>query len=214
MTQDFIVGKDGYEGGEEVWECSQDLVDYIRQAGNDITRSLCSDQDGEPLRILELGCGHAKPSWALVSELDKLGVLWTLTLQDLDAPSLEKARETFAQYRNLDRVQFVEGEWSQLGDTQLASTPYDIVLMSETLYRASIFPVLSRLLRQVLAPQSGLCLSAQKRFYFGLDGGSLPFLLYTKENGCGLSCRLVKDLQDGRSNIRDIMAITSASTSP
>ena len=71
-----------YEGGAAVWECSLDLVQYLKDdasiedrlfgglpammAGSDSSPE--NELDSDPVYVLELGCGHALPSCLLLRQ--------------------------------------------------------------------------------------------------------------------------------------------------
>lgn len=102
-----------------------------------------------------------------------------------------------------------------------AFTPgsFDLCLSAETLYRTSNFHVIREILVTRLSTMGAVSLHreikchecyqaffAQKRFYFGVGGGSLPFLNYIRDDNA-LSGRIICSVEDGQSNVRDIIEI-------
>ncbi|QRV96070.1 histidine protein methyltransferase [Ceratobasidium sp. AG-Ba] len=68
-------------------------------------------------------------------------------------------------------IGFFSGPWSQFRSR--ISTPYDLVLTSETIYQPASLPSLVQLLRD--GTGSGDCLVAAKLVYFGVGGGIREF---------------------------------------
>ena len=61
------------------------------------------------------------------------------------------------------------------------------------------------MLTRHLKPDTGLALSAGKRYYFG-TGGSVASLI-EKATAVGFQAHVVDSIEDGKSNIRDIVLI-------
>ncbi|PHJ17748.1 chromosome 1 orf- related, partial [Cystoisospora suis] len=68
---------------------------------------------------------------------------------------------------------------------------FDWIVASECIYRPSNFQTLLDLLRARLKRRTGKALIAAKRYYFGIGGGSLPFL------------KFVRDAEETRRHARD-----------
>ncbi|CAE6466380.1 unnamed protein product [Rhizoctonia solani] len=85
---------------------------------------------------------------------------------------------------------FFSGPWDGFTPT----TPYDLVLTSETIYQPTSLPSLVRLLRDATGP-SGRCLVAAKMVYFGVGGGIREFE-QALEKGRG-SARCVWEQREG-----------------
>jgi len=197
-----------YEGGAKVWECTLDLLGYVRSA----------DVDGA--RVLDLGCGSGLIGiYAL-----QLGARF-VTLQDLNSSVLQEVTS-----RNLcksvgrevgeTRASLLAGDWESMLAALQSEPPsllipaskhltekYDVILSSETLYRPESYPTLCSLLLSLLT-DSGVALFATKRFYFGreLGGGTLLFIQSCR--GFGLIAEAVKSYEDGASNTRDIVRVS------
>ncbi|CAE6410605.1 unnamed protein product [Rhizoctonia solani] len=80
-------------------------------------------------------------------------------------------------------LQFFSGPWEGFAPT----TPYDLVLTSETIYQPTSLPSLVRLLRDATGP-SGRCLVAAKMVYFGVGGGIKEFEQVLKQHGGSAKC--------------------------
>eukprot|EP01055_Gregarina_sp_Pseudo9_P004986 Gregarina_sp_Pseudo_9__4985@NODE_522_length_2651_cov_11_575421_g493_i0_p2_GENE_NODE_522_length_2651_cov_11_575421_g493_i0NODE_522_length_2651_cov_11_575421_g493_i0_p2_ORF_typecomplete_len259_score21_99Methyltransf_16/PF10294_9/1_1e17Methyltransf_31/PF13847_6/1_9e05Methyltransf_23/PF13489_6/0_0032MTS/PF05175_14/0_0096_NODE_522_length_2651_cov_11_575421_g493_i014062182 len=216
-----LVQKDVYEGGSDVWECSHDLCSFL--SGN-LLRDLILTPSN--LRVLEIGAGHGLPSLTLCKLRAEAGLRTCVTLQDLNQDSLlQHALPLFRaafQDPKLTQVTFVPCSWeamleqpcksglelsSNSADTTQHLWEFDLVLSSETLYRKENFSIIADLLASVFtANPKAKALFAQKRFYFGLGGGALPFQLYVKE--CTeLAAQVVYSIESGHSNVRDILLI-------
>jgi hypothetical protein len=51
-----------------------------------------------------------------------------------------------------------------------------------------------------------MALLATKRYYFGVGGGSAEFIAALRAYP-GIACECVMSFEDGRSNVRDILAV-------
>ncbi|XP_039794928.1 histidine protein methyltransferase 1 homolog isoform X2 [Panicum virgatum] len=190
---DLVPGK--YEGGLKLWEGSLDLV-----------KALNSDiKEGrlllESKRVLELGCGHGLP-----------GIFAGLKVNLFKEPP-EGTRTSTS-------VGFFAGDWSEMdklllcGDAEQDRTTsgvtedktyngYDIIMMAETVYALSSLPNLYRLIKKCLRYPGGVVYMAGKKHYFGVGGGTRPFLRLVEEDGAMLTERL-NDVADGSSNVREV----------
>ncbi|CAE6463416.1 unnamed protein product [Rhizoctonia solani] len=97
-------------------------------------------------------------------------------------PSL---RSAFLESLRTHRIElrFFSGPW----DGFYPSTPYDLVLTSETIYQPMSLPSLVRLLRDATGP-SGKCLVAAKMVYFGVGGGIREFEQALERSGGSAKC--------------------------
>ncbi|CAE6458984.1 hypothetical protein ACGC1H_002098 [Rhizoctonia solani] len=80
-------------------------------------------------------------------------------------------------------LEFFSGPWEGFAPT----TPYDLVITSETIYQPTSLPSLVRLLRDATGP-SGRCLVAAKMVYFGVGGGIREFEQVLKQGGGSSKC--------------------------
>jgi SAM-dependent methyltransferase len=106
------------------------------------------------------------------------------------------------------RVGFFSGDWSDpalLG--MMGRGSYDLILTSDTLYSVAYMLPLFRACAALLAP-GGSALVAAKRYYFGIGGSTMEFADLVKREGRGeWSCTLVDTIEDGKSNIREILLL-------
>jgi hypothetical protein len=67
-----VIQSGVYEGGGAVWECSMDLVTYLLDQQRNVSDAIPASMEDLPISqgryVLELGCGHALPSCALLQE--------------------------------------------------------------------------------------------------------------------------------------------------
>ncbi|KAG8729667.1 hypothetical protein FRC11_008257 [Ceratobasidium sp. 423] len=97
-------------------------------------------------------------------------------------PALRSAfLDSLASYRI--GLRFFSGPWDGFRPT----TPYDLVLTSETIYQPTSLPSLVRLLRDATKP-SGKCLVAAKMVYFGVGGGIREFEQALEKGGGSARC--------------------------
>jgi hypothetical protein len=94
----------------------------------------------------------------------------------------------------------------------------DLILAAETTYSLESSQDTAYLLLHHLKP-NGIGLVACKRYYFGVGGGSDEFVkaakgLVLKEDGVewNLQLELVRQCNDGKSNIRDLWKVTMVSS--
>lgn len=221
-----LVRKDIYEGGDDVWECSEDLSTLISsifstQSINPSLHTLFTRQD---LKVLEIGAGHGTPTLTLCRLREALGFNTTVTLQDLNESTFIKYSIPSFQrtlHPELTSITFVTCTWESMLQSPTNESPseaddniywnYDVVLSSETLYRPENFPVISEILLRIFrCNRDTKALFAQKRYYFGLGGGTMPFQLYIKQQGTTqqLNAEIIKTIETGHSNVRDILLIS------
>ena len=123
-------------------------------------------------------------------------VVRTLTARNL-AASASSGRAT---------VQVMAASWEAMrsADT-IPGAPFDLVLMSETLYDTRHYECIAALLKQVVAP-GGIALVASKRLYFGVGGGVHEFEAVMERSG-GWAITTVASFDDGHNNVRDILCL-------
>jgi hypothetical protein len=87
------------------------------------------------------------------------------------------------------------------------SSRYDLLLTSDTLYSVAYYPALWSLIQRLLSPK-GRALVAAKRYYFGIGGSTRSFAdLVAQTPGGGWTCTVVDTVEDGKSNIREILLV-------
>ena len=176
--------------------------------------------------VLELGCGHGLPGAAAISLLAPSRCVFS----DLNEEVLQDITWcNVAMNGGLDictgtgtecNVQCVAGDWTHL-TTWLGTNTFDIILSAETLYNDDNCVSIKQLLLHHLTPISGVAYFATKRYYFGVGGGteSLQKVISasasasasagtcTYTDGRTLKCTVVRSIEDGNSNIRDIVQV-------
>jgi len=214
---DLVPGK--YEGGLKLWEGSLDLVKVLNSDIKEGRLLL------EGKHVLELGCGHGLPG--IFAGLKGAGLIH---FQDFNAEVLKCLtipnakvnlfKEPPEGTRTSTSVGFFAGDWSEMdklllcGDAEQDRTTsgvtedktyngYDIIMMAETVYALSSLPNLYRLIKKCLRYPGGVVYMAGKKHYFGVGGGTRPFLRLVEEDGAMLTERL-NDVADGSSNVREV----------
>jgi len=201
-----------YEGGAKVWECTADLLALLLGGG---APALSSRLAGA--RVLDLGCGGG-----LLGAAALLGGAAEVTLQDLNAPVLAAlAAPNVARNAGAGaeaRAALLAGSWEAMlaalrggGGGEAGAhlrRGFDVVLSSETLYREEAHGTLAALLAALLRP-GGVALLAAKRFYFGVGGGTRRFVAEAAP-AAGLRCEVLAVVEDGRSNVREVLRVERA----
>lgn len=105
--------------------------------------------------------------------------------------------EFIADLKNLGiTIDFISGGWGEdmLG---LLSSPYDLVLASETIYSPATTGLFTGVLLGSLKKESGKGLVAAKQIYFGVGGGVADFVGMVKgRSGGGWETRVVREERD------------------
>lgn len=199
VRRDVVQGE--YEGGAKVWECTNDVIDWLLSgAASDSFRPGC--------RVLDLGCGAAMlAAFALSRGAGHVTCqdLNISVLRDVSAPNLRLnmpvASAAAAAPAAPQEVQLLAGPWESLAaaldsdespgadvfSADGAASPsvawlrssIDLLLASEVLYRESHYEPLLSIIRSALKP-GGIAVIGSKRTYFGaeLGGSSLSFVDY------------------------------------
>ena len=154
---DLVSGS--YEGGLKLWECSIDLLRYLK------TLEL------GPLRVLELGCGHGLPGIYCAQRGCEV------VFQDYNVEVLQCVTANNV-IRNLgeNKARYFYGPWGDVGHLG----EFDLVLTSETIYNPANYEALLTAIRTSRARE---CFVACKGYYFGVGGGMEMFMKAAGEFG-------------------------------
>ena len=190
---DLISGK--YEGGIKIWECDQDLLEFLPSIYNDSWKNN---------NILDMGCGHGLPGIYLL-----LKGINEICFQDFNKEVLDKITKNYInQLKNNfglnfeKNVNYVDGDWGAFHYDK----KFDVIISGDTLYNNLNYEKIYNLIKNNLN-KDGEAYFASKRFYFGVGGGSSEFRQYiTERNEFEIS--QVKTIKDGINNIRVILKIT------
>lgn len=190
-----------YEGGLKVWESSVDLVRYLRD------HNVVQPHH----RVLELGCGHGLPGIHALQQ----GAA-SVTFSDLNEEVLREVTGpniclNIAHTAKLpSRVALVSGDWEGASEVLNRHAPaaFDVIVSAETFYTPLVTEKLLRTIHRHLAQQlpGALAIVAGKRYYFG-TGGSVVELM-SRACALGFQARVVASVEDGKSNIRDLIELT------
>ena len=233
-TSDLTPGV--YEGGLKVWECSIDLVSFMRsREGLAVLSSALSPgaADRVPPSVLELGCGHALPAVHLYRSIlqeakasgRKEGA--RLVLSDFNeevfgsaaVPNLVAAIgggdhqlalsfPSTEQQLDGDEDVAVGGVRCYYGDWHgLPSSAHDVVIASETTYSLSSCRSTVQLLAKHLKSTTGVGLVATKRFYFGVGGGAAEFRSLCEGEGLEVDEGATVVVDRGDANIREVIVV-------
>lgn len=192
-STDLIPGK--YEGGLKIWECSIDLLNFLQNKYSKIQNT--------NMDVLELGCGHGFPGIYMLLKNSKV------VFQDFNKEVLENCTLNYIQnlsqkynYDLKDKFSFIDGDWSNFN----YKNKFDLILSADTLYSVSNYDKIYEILRNYLN-KNGVAYFASKRFYFGVGGSTAEFMEFIKGKG-EFNISKVKEINNGISNIRDILEIT------
>ncbi len=191
-----------YEGGYKVWECSVDLLQFLMEKNAEINFS------GK--RVVEMGCGQGLPGiWALLHGAE-------VYFQDYNKEVLEEATLPCIQHniqlngcdasKVMANCKLVSGDWAELMHT--LGVKFDYILTSETIYNQANYAALHDFCKAVLKPDGFILLSA-KRYYYGVGGGVDSFLDFVEAQKT-FGYQMAKVIDDGTSNIRDIIILKFA----
>ena len=189
---DLISGK--YEGGIKIWECDQDLLEFLPSI---------YDNSWKNKNILDMGCGHGLPGIYLL-----LKGINEICFQDFNKEVLDnitknyihQLKENFGlNFEN--KVKYIEGDWSIFKYDK----KFDIIISGDTLYNNQNYEKIYNLLKNNL-DKNGEAYFASKRFYFGVGGGSSEFRQYIIDRN-DFEISQVKQIKDGINNIRVILKI-------
>ena len=190
---DLISGK--YEGGIKIWECDQDLLEFLPSIYNDSWKNK---------NILDMGCGHGLPGIYLL-----LKGINEICFQDFNKEVLDNITKNYInQLKNNfglnfeKKVNYVDGDWGVFQYNK----KFDIIISGDTLYNNSNYEKIYNLIKNNLN-KDGEAYFASKRFYFGVGGGSSEFRQYISDRN-EFQIEQIKTIKDGINNIRVILKIT------
>nr|SVE93223.1 EOG090X0C09 [Moina brachiata] len=159
MNSDVIKGV--YEGGLKIWECTEDLLDYLE-------KEAISFKD---MNVLDLGCGAGvlgiqavhREACSVHFQDYNTEVLELVTIPNvlLNMPTADVEK----------RVKLFSGDWELLEDML---DLYDVVLTAETIYSPENYLKLLSIFDKVTKP-SGVIYVAAKQHYFGVGGNLRQF---------------------------------------
>ena len=190
---DLISGK--YEGGIKIWECDEDLLQFLPSIYNDTWKNK---------NILDMGCGHGLPGIYLL-----LKGINEICFQDFNKEVLDNITKNYINQLKdnfglnfEDKVKFVDGDWGMFQYDK----KFDIIISGDTLYNNQNYEKIYNLIKNNLN-KDGEAFFASKRFYFGVGGGSSEFKQFIIERN-EFEISQVKQIKDGINNIRVILKIT------
>lgn len=185
-STDLVPGV--YEGGLKIWECSQDLAEWLHQTKGDKLAGL---------KVLELGCGAGLPGiycftqgatvWFSDYNKDVLGEV-TIPNVLLNVPN------------DPEETRFFSGDWESLEKNFLEKEikkecdKFDLILTSETIYNEENQHKLISIFNK-FTKRNGEVLVGAKTFYFGVGGGVRQFENLVKKSG--LKVETVREIDEG-----------------
>lgn len=187
ITEESDVVPRQYEGGLKTWECSIDLLHYLKEESQSIKRSVSS--------VLEVGCGSGLPGIYArkLVQAPKLFVFQDFNQSVLESVTLPNVLLNFECFER-DQFKFFYGDWCGLPQL-LPQHAFDLILTSETIYRTESYPALLEIFRHALKPATGRVLLAAKDYYFGLGGSVQQF--WKRASSLGWQVKLVRQFSEG-----------------
>lgn len=217
----------------QVWECAIDLLLFMQRHGGPPSAACPAPlfpQGYGGTRVAELGCGHGFPGLYALQRGAGYLALQDYNSEVIETATIDNARLNARPYSSAGpaaepaaaaaaagpmsaqelerRVGFFSGDWSDPALlAMMGRGSYDLVLTSDTLYSCAYMLPLFRAIAALLAP-TGAALVAAKRYYFGIGGSTMEFADLVKREGRGeWTCTLVDTVEDGKSNIREILML-------
>ena len=214
-NKDLIPGQ--YEGGIKVWECSLDLCTFLP--------NYVGWYDLSNVSVLEIGCGHGLPGLYFLLRGAKV------LFQDFNKEVLDKITNNYInQIKDnydlelFDNAAFISGDWldfiNKLDNKDfdcnsfntkeyISKNKFDIIISADTIYNPENYDSFYSIIKNKLN-NPGICFVCSKKFYFGVGGGTSQFMDYIKNKG-HFNIEVVKEINDGVSNIRQILEIRNQS---
>lgn len=192
------LDKGKYEGGFKVWECTNDLVNFLIKDDRYVGQLLHQDKG---LRVLELGSGAALPSLALIGRLINDPIFQTnykFHIQDYNWQVLASlSLMNFAVNLPQDYLRvlldtrclrYFYGDWRHF---RVSKARYNLIIMSEVIYNSESYCPLHDLLVDHL-DADGYIIIATKDTYFGLTGGLYSWVEYVDSRGLLTPCKIIQ----------------------
>jgi hypothetical protein len=208
-----------YEGGGALWECALDASTWIQrerervelgtaEASPHLALARTALETGSTL--LELGAGMGVPTLSVLlnNETRRLVLLADYNeevLRDVTAPTVARNR---ANWRAAHDVRYLAGDWSGIPDLlQTSEVPApSLIIATDCLYSEETCASLARVLATLMVDTPGaVALVAAKQYYFGVGGGTFTFTKALAPHP--LTVRVVERIEDGKSNVREILVI-------
>ena len=190
---DLISGK--YEGGIKIWECDEDLLEFLPSVYNN---------DWKDKIILDMGCGHGIPGIYLL-----LKGIKEICFQDFNKEVLEQITSNYITQLKSDygidfenKINYVYGDWEDFKYNK----KFNIIISGDTLYNNENYEKIYNLLKNYLN-KDGIAYFASKRFYYGVGGSSSEFKQFIIDRN-EFEISQIKQIKDGINNIRVILKIT------
>jgi len=188
VPSDVVPGK--YEGGFQLWECTVDLLKYMKNT------------EFKNKKVFEMGCGRGLPGiYAALNGASEV------VLQDYNRDVIEKLTIPNAQLNKCpeDVIKFSASAWRDVSSL-FSEKSYEIVLASETIYRKEQIPEFVEAINYLLS-NDGVAIIAAKRLYFGLSGSVFDLIDQIK----GQFTHELIPVNDPSSNVkRDIIVLKRA----
>jgi len=158
-NSDLIPGT--YEGGFKLWECTLDLLEYLRN-----NTMYCKEKS-----VLDLGCGTG-----LLGIFTLISGAQNVDFQDFNKDVLTNTTMSNVLVNCKERLKvckYYSGDWKSF--TTFNEDTYDLILTSETIYNVNNYTKLIKLFENKLKPSGSILLIA-KNYYFGVGGSITEFL--------------------------------------
>ncbi|KAL4473180.1 hypothetical protein ABPG72_015561 [Tetrahymena utriculariae] len=211
LTEKEDIIKDIYEGGFKVWECTIDLLSYLHK----------NNFDFQGKTVMDLGCGHGLLGIYAMQQGAK-----QVLFQDYNYEVLSIAVRLNIILNKVPNVQerliYLSGEWNNL-ENKIAQqinevgffenkvvqyeNQFDLLMLSEVIYNQANYEKVTNLIYKLMKP-NGICLLANKLYYFGV-GGSMPeFKQYLQTNHSGkLQLESLEIVNNKKGNKREIVVV-------
>ncbi|XP_037959720.1 histidine protein methyltransferase 1 homolog [Teleopsis dalmanni] len=171
-----------YEGGAKIWECTDDLLEYI-------SAHKFSFAWQEKL-VLDLGCGsgllgiYSYKCGATVHFQDyNEDVLKEITIPNFLLNNLQSVDDKELDIKKINGIaKFYSGDWEKYYNVTKNDARFDLILTSETIYNIQNQEKLLNCFDTRLA-SNGIILVAAKTYYFGVGGGVKQFEKLIAEDG-------------------------------
>ncbi|KRX01404.1 hypothetical protein PPERSA_01307 [Pseudocohnilembus persalinus] len=204
--------KNVYEGGFKLWECTLDLL----QEGQNIFQDK---------NVIDLGCGHGLLGLYAMQEGAKQTVFADFNIEVLNMVTKKNLELNFGFEKINKKVAFLSGDWENLPEkmkqkqndievdenfSKNTSYPeiFDVLLMSEVIYNQDNYQKIVNLCKNIMNPNGGICILANKLFYFGC-GGSMPeFTEFLEKNYAEIfEFETLEFINNKKGNKREIFGI-------